>query len=71
MTKQQLQEEAKRIANLHEEKKKVIYKIFEDLDGGDKTAQKYIGCIAAVNEILKEMSALEEEHEKILTEIRK
>jgi len=71
MTKQELLSEARKTASAHEEKKIVIKKILDDLDKEENTSQKHINGIAAVNELLKEMRALEEEHEKILLEIKK
>lgn len=71
MTKQELLSEARKISSLHEEKKIIIKKILDDLDKEEKTTQKHIGGIAAVNELLKEMQLLEEQHEKILLEIKK
>lgn len=69
-SKQELIEEAARLAKVHEEKKRVIENILNDLDKEDKVSKKHLGGIAAVNEILKEMEDLEIQHIKILEEIR-
>ena len=68
--KKELVEEAKNLAKIHQQKKDVIQKILSDLDKEEKVSQKHLEGIAAVNEIMKEMNVIEEEHEKILEKIR-
>ena len=70
MTKQELLAEARKISALHEEKKAMIKKIFDDLDKEEKTTEKHINGMAAVNIILQEMTALETEHANILLKIK-
>jgi len=70
VNKQELIEEAARIAKTHQQKKEAIEKIFSDLDKEEKASNKHLSGIAAVNEILREMNSLEQEHEKILGQIR-
>lgn len=69
-SKQELVEEAAKIALKHQSKKEVIEKIFSDLDKEDKTTVKHIDGIAAVNELLKDLEILENEHFKILEQIK-
>ena len=68
--KQELVDEAARLAKLHQQKKETIEKIFSDLDKEEKASHKHLSGIAAVNEILKEIKDLEEEHSKILEQIK-
>jgi predicted metal-dependent RNase len=68
--KKELTEEAKKLAIIHQQKKDVIDKIFSDLDKEEKVTQKHLAGISAVNEILKELKEIEQEHEKILEQIR-
>ena len=70
-SKQELIDEAARLANLHTQKKEVIEKIFSDLDKEEKTSNKHLAGISAVNEILKEIKILEEQHSEILEQIKK
>lgn len=70
INKQQLIEEAAKLAKSHQQKKEAIEKIFSDLDKEKKTSLKHLECIATVNEILKDMKSLEDEHVKILEQIR-
>ena len=69
-SKQELVEEAAKLAKQHEEKKRVIENILADLDKEDKISKKHIGGIAAVNDILKEMEDIEIKHTKVLQEIK-
>jgi hypothetical protein len=69
-SKQELIVEAQKIAALHNQKKEIIEKIFADLDKEEKTSQKHLGGIATVNEILKELNVLEEEHYLIIEQIK-
>jgi hypothetical protein len=69
-SKQELIEEAAKLARAHQDKKVAIEKIFSELDKEDKMSQKHLAGIAAVNDILKEMNLLEQQHEKILEEIK-
>lgn len=68
--KQELIDEAGRLATLHNQKKEVIEKIFSDLDKEEKASQKHLSGISAVNEILKEIKVLEEQHSEILEQIK-
>lgn len=68
--KQELIEEAAKLAKEHEEKKHVIETILNDLDKEEKVSNKHLGGIAAVNEILKEMEDIEIKHIKVLEEIK-
>ena len=68
--KQELVAEAARLAKLHQQKKEAIENIFLDLDKEEKVTPKHLGGISAVNEILKELKELEEEHEKIFEQIK-
>ena len=68
--KQELVEEAAKLAIAHQQKKEIIEKIFSDLDKEEKASQKHLSGIAAVNEILKEIKILEEEHSKIFEQIK-
>lgn len=68
--KQELIEEASLLAKEHQEKKKVIEAILNDLDKENKMSNKHISGITAVNEILKEMEDIEIKHIKILEEIK-
>lgn len=68
--KKELIIEAANLAKLHQQKKDAIEKIFLDLDKEEKVSNKHLGGIAAVNEILKEMTTIELEHEKVLEQIK-
>lgn len=68
--KQELIEEAAKLAISHKQKKEVIEKLLNDLDKEEKMSSKHINGIATVNELLKEMSILEETHENILKQIK-
>ena len=70
LNKQELIDEAARVAKIHQQKKDVIEKIFSDLDKEEKTSQKHLDGIAAVNEILKEMKIIETEHENLINKIK-
>jgi succinate dehydrogenase/fumarate reductase flavoprotein subunit len=70
MSKKELLEEARRLANLHKSKKDLIYNIMKDLDQGNKSSQMYIGGMAKINDTLKEMKELEEQYEKVYLEIK-
>lgn len=68
--KQELFVEAERLAKIHQQKKEIIEKIFSDLDKEEKTSHKHLSGIAAVNEILKEIKTLEDEHSEVLEKIK-
>lgn len=68
--KQELIEEAKNLAILHQQKKEAVEKIFSDLDKEKKMSNKHISGIAAVNEIMKDIKEIELKHEKILEQIK-
>lgn len=70
LNKQELIDEAAKIAKIHQQKKDVIEKIFSDLDKEERASQKHLDGIAAVNEILKEMKAIELEHENLFNKIK-
>lgn len=69
-SKQKLIEEAANLGKLHQQKKEAIEKILYDLDREEKTSSKHLIGIATINEILKEMNDLEDEHKKILEQIK-
>ena len=46
------------------------FQLFISLDKEEKTSQKHLDGIAAVNEILKEMKVLETEHENLFNKIK-
>lgn len=69
-TKQELIEEIAIIAKKHLQKKEAVEKIFSDLDKETKMSNKHLGGIAAVNELVKEMKILEDEHEALMNEIK-
>ena len=69
-SKQELLEEARRLAISHQQKKEIVEKIFSDLDKEKKFSQKHLDGISAVNEILKEIHDIEIEHENVLKKIK-
>jgi len=68
--KQELLKEASDLANSHQEKKDVIFTILEGLDKEDKVSDKHISGMATINEIMKELHAIEQEHAEILEKIK-
>ena len=68
--KQELISEAAKLAILHQQKRESIIKIFNDLDKEDKISSNHLEGIATVNELLKELNVLEEEHTLILEQIK-
>lgn len=71
MNKQQLIERAASLAKLHQQKKEAVELIFLDLDKEEKISSKHLQGIAAVNELVKDMEALEKEHSDVLEMIKK
>ena len=69
-TKQELIEEAAKLAGIHINKKEVIEKIFSDLDKEQKASSKHLSGISTVNELLKEIELIEQEHAKIIEQIK-
>lgn len=69
-SQKELLKEAKDLAQSHQEKKAVIYSILDSLDKEERVTDKHISGMATVNEIMKEMKAIEEEHEKIIEQIK-
>ena len=70
-SQKELLKEAKELAQSHQEKKEVIYSILSNLDKEEKVSDKHITGMATINEILKEMKNIEDEHEKIIEQIKK
>jgi hypothetical protein len=70
INKQELVEEAAKLATLHKQKKEVISKILDDLDSKNKVSSQHLEGISTVNELLKELNILEKEHATVLKKIK-
>lgn len=68
--KQELLDEAGRIAKLHQQKKAVVISMLDSLDKEEKMSSKHLEGIASVNELMKEVEILEKEHSNILEQIK-
>ena len=67
---QELLEKASELSKTHEEKKKLIESILNDLDNEKSVSDKHISGMATINEIIKEMNDIESEHEDIIAKIK-
>lgn len=70
-TRKELMEEACKIADEHELKKKAISSILDELDNNKKFGQNHISGMATVEELMLEIEELEKKHSEIIEEIKK
>lgn len=68
--KQELLDEAGRLAKLHQQKKAVVTSILDSLDKEQKMSAKHLEGIASVNDLMKEVEIIEREHSNILEQIK-
>ena len=70
-SKQEIVKKIAKLAEGHAIKKEAIKALLDDLDKEKDYGQKHIDGMAAVNMIMKDIDAIEEEHRKLVLEIKK